>query len=163
MKRILMLLCALVPLAVVPAADVDRITPKEADRLVKSGRAVLVDVREPKEWAATGVAAPAELLPKSDFDGAQKQWKDFLAHVGGKKIILYCHSGFRAGLVAAALADQGFSVLNAGPCAKCSPPDGAAPIPLRLSPAVGAGRAGRRVLPSVGAGDSGSRGFPWKA
>jgi len=96
------------------AADVETISPKEADRLVKAGQAVLVDVREPGEWKATGVAEPAELLPKSDFDGAQKKWNDFLAHVGGKKIILYCHSGNRAGLVGAALADQGFKVANAG-------------------------------------------------
>lgn len=96
------------------AAEVAAITAPEAARLVADGKAVLVDVREPAEWAETGVAAPAVLLPKSDFDGAQKQWKAFLAQVGEKQIILYCRSGRRSGVVGQALAAQGCAVANAG-------------------------------------------------
>jgi rhodanese-related sulfurtransferase len=74
-----------------------------------------VDVREPTEWAETGVAAPAVLLPKSEFDaGLIGAWKDFLAKTGHKQIILYCRSGKRAGVVAEALAQQGHPVANAG-------------------------------------------------
>ncbi len=83
-------------------------------KLVADGKAVLVDVREPAEWAATGVAAPAVLLAKSDFDGAQKEWKPFLEKNAGKEIILYCRSGHRAGVIGAALADKGVKVANAG-------------------------------------------------
>ena len=114
MKTLAALLCCLASFAAAHAADVSRITPPEAARLVQAGTAVLVDVREPSEWAETGVAAPAVLLPKSDFDGAQKQWNEFLASVGQKQVILYCRSGHRAGIVGAALADQGFKVANAG-------------------------------------------------
>lgn len=96
------------------AAEVATITAPEAARLVAAGKAILVDVREPAEWAETGVAAPAVLLPKSDFDGAQKQWKGFLAKVGEKQIILYCRSGRRSGVVGQALAGQGRAVANAG-------------------------------------------------
>jgi rhodanese-related sulfurtransferase len=96
------------------AADVPAVTPVDAARLVAAGQAVLIDVREPAEWAATGVAAGAVLLPKSDFDGAQKLWADFLAKNRGQELILYCHSGRRAGIVGAALAAQGFKVANAG-------------------------------------------------
>lgn len=96
------------------AADVPPLTPAEAAKLVAAGSAVLVDVREPAEWAETGVAAPAVLLPKSDFDGPQQQWKEFLAKTGDKQIILYCRSGNRSGKVAAALAAQGRNVANAG-------------------------------------------------
>ena len=96
------------------AAEVKKIAPAEAAKRVAAGTAVLVDVREPKEWAETGVAAPAQLLPKSDFDGPQKQWKDFLAHVGAKEVILYCRTGHRAGIIAAKLAEQGMKVANAG-------------------------------------------------
>ena len=96
------------------AADVPKISPAEAAKLVAAGRAVLVDVREPNEWAETGVAAPAALLAKSDFDGAQQDWKPFLEKNAGKEIILYCRSGRRAGLIGAALADQGVQVANAG-------------------------------------------------
>jgi rhodanese-related sulfurtransferase len=96
------------------AAEVATITAPEAARLVAAGKAILVDVREPAEWAETGVAAPAVLLPKSDFDGAQKQWKGFLAKIGEKQIILYCRSGRRSGVVAEALAEKGMHVANAG-------------------------------------------------
>ena len=68
----------------------------------------------PGEWQATGVAAPAVLLPKSDFDGPQKLWAGFLAENRDKEVILYCHSGKRAGAVAAALAAKGLKVANAG-------------------------------------------------
>lgn len=95
-------------------AEVAKIAPADAARLVAAGQAVLVDVREPAEWAETGVAAPAVLLAKSDFDGEQKQWKDFLAKIGDKQVILYCRSGGRAGVVAAALAEKGVRVANAG-------------------------------------------------
>lgn len=95
-------------------ADVARITPEVAAQKVAEGKAVLVDVREPAEWKATGVAAPAVLLPKSDFDGPQKLWAEFLEQNRGKEIILYCHSGRRAAAVAAKLAVQGVNVANAG-------------------------------------------------
>ena len=54
------------------------------------------------------------LLAKSDFDGAQKDWKPFLEKNAGKEIILYCRSGNRAGIVGSALAEKGFKVANAG-------------------------------------------------
>jgi rhodanese-related sulfurtransferase len=97
------------------AAEVATISPAEAAKLVAEGKAVLVDVREPSEWAETGVAAPALLLPKSEFDAGQiGEWKDFLAKVGDKQIITYCRAGRRAGVVAAALAEKGHKVANAG-------------------------------------------------
>ena len=96
------------------AAEVAKISPPDAAALVAAGKAVLVDVREPAEWAESGVAANAVLLPKSDFDGPQKLWKEFLARTGDKQIILYCRSGKRAGVIGAALAEQGRPVANAG-------------------------------------------------
>ena len=99
----------------VRAAEVARIAPADAAALLAENKAVLVDVREPAEWAETGVAAPAVLLAKSEFDAGQiGEWKHFLATVGDKQVILYCRSGNRSGKVAAALAEQGFKVANAG-------------------------------------------------
>ena len=96
-------------------ADVEKISPAEAARLVTAGKAVLIDVRESSEWAETGVAAPAMLLAKSDFDAGQVgKWKDFLAQAGDTEIILYCRSGHRAGIVGAALEKSGHKVANAG-------------------------------------------------
>jgi len=95
-------------------AEVAKISPADAAHLVAAGSAVLIDIREPVEWAETGVVTGAVLLPKSDFDGAQKQWKEFLAQTGDKQLILYCRSGHRAGVVGAVLAGQGRKVANAG-------------------------------------------------
>ena len=96
------------------AAEVPRVTPEEAARRVAAGEAVLIDVREPGEWTESGVAAPAELLPMSDFNGEQKLWKPFLAKNAGKQLLLYCRSGNRSGRVAQKLAEQNVPVANAG-------------------------------------------------
>jgi len=95
-------------------AEVPKITPADAAALVAAHQAVLVDIREPAEWAETGVVTGAVLLPKSDFDGPQKEWKEFLAQTGDKQIILYCRSGKRAGVLGAALMEKGRKVANAG-------------------------------------------------
>ena len=93
---------------------VRRVTPAEAAQLVADGKAVLVDVREPAEWAETGVAAPAVLLPLSDLTGDRRQWKEFLEKNRDKELILYCRSGNRSGRAAAILGIEGFKTANAG-------------------------------------------------
>ncbi len=112
--KLLGILASLAALATLVAAEVTTLAPKEAAKLVAQNKAVLVDVREPDEWAATGVAAPAVLLPKSDFDGEQKQWKEFLARNGDKQVLVYCRSGRRSGVVAEALQKQGVNAANVG-------------------------------------------------
>ncbi len=96
------------------AADAPKIPATDAAKLVAEGKAVLVDCREPAEWKDSGVAAPAVLLPKSDFDAEQKQWKAFLEQNKGKQILVYCRSGGRAGAVAKALNEQGVKAANVG-------------------------------------------------
>ncbi len=96
------------------AAEISKIEPNAAAALIAEGKAVRVDVREPTEWAETGVVAVATLLAKSDFDGAQTNWKPFLEKNQDQQIILYCRSGNRSGIVAKALAEKGFKVANAG-------------------------------------------------
>jgi len=90
------------------------IAPADAAKLVAEGKAVLVDVREPSEWAELGVAAPATLLPTSDFKHDRKQWAPFLKGVGDKTIITYCAVGIRAGRIADVLAAEGFKTAVAG-------------------------------------------------
>jgi len=97
------------------SAEVASISPTDAAKLVQDGQAVLIDVRESAEWKETGVAQPAVLLEKSDFDGAKTAWTPFLEKTGkDKTLVVYCRSGKRAGAVAEALAAQGYKVLNAG-------------------------------------------------
>ena len=84
-----------------------------AQAAVKSGSAMLVDVREPAEWKQ-GVARQAALLPLSDLQGARTQWRDFLEKHPGKKLLLYCQSGARSGMAAAQLRGEGLDAVNAG-------------------------------------------------
>jgi rhodanese-related sulfurtransferase len=113
MRFALLAALLLAPVALA-AADVPAIAPAAAARLVAENKAVLVDVREPEEWRESGVAQPAVLLAKSDFDGEQKAWKPFLAQLGDRQLILYCRTGRRSGAVAAQLAAKGIPVANAG-------------------------------------------------
>ena len=114
MKLPLLLSILLASIMTLSAAEVPKITPAEAAQRVKDGKAVLVDVREPSEWAETGVAAPAVLLPMSDLQGERKLWQPFLDQNAGKEILLYCRSGNRSGQVAAKLAQEGQTVATVG-------------------------------------------------
>lgn len=91
------------------------LTPAEAAARVQSGQAILVDVREPAEWA-DGVASPALLLPLSDLRDQRQQWTPVLAaaKAEGKQVLLYCRSGNRSGQAAALLAKEGFVTANVG-------------------------------------------------
>lgn len=114
MKALPALLFSLATMTSLHAAEAPKIAPTEAAKLVAEGKAVLVDCREPSEWQETGVAAPATLLPKSDFDGDRKQWNEFLAKNAGKQILVYCRSGRRSGAVASALVEKGVKTANVG-------------------------------------------------
>lgn len=87
--------------------------PAEAARAVAAGTAVVVDVREPDEWAA-GVAEPARLLPLSDLQGARREWGPFLAEQRERRLLLYCAAGGRSGLAASILRREGFAAENLG-------------------------------------------------
>ena len=90
-----------------------RVNPEEAAARLKAGKAVLVDVRDPGEWA-NGVAQPAVLLSLGDLRGERKKWKPFLEKNRGKELILYCASGMRSGMAASLLKKEGFEVSNLG-------------------------------------------------
>jgi rhodanese-related sulfurtransferase len=90
-----------------------RVTPVEAARLVAAGQALLIDVREPEEWAE-GYAAPAHLLALSDLSGPRRTWAEFLACHRDTELILYCRAGGRAEGAAGVLSAEGFRVANLG-------------------------------------------------
>lgn len=95
-------------------ANVATMNSTEAAERLKTGNAVLIDVREAREWADTGVAEPAVLLALSDLRGARAQWKPFLEKNRDKTLLLYCRSGNRSGRAAALLAKEGLKVANVG-------------------------------------------------
>jgi rhodanese-related sulfurtransferase len=114
MKLLTLLAFLTAGIAAADTTKISHVTSAEAAKRVADGTAVLIDVREPAEWTETGVAAPAALLPMSDFLGDQKLWKPFLEKNAGKELLLYCRSGNRSGKVAEKLAAQGRTVANAG-------------------------------------------------
>lgn len=89
------------------------IRPQEAAELARRGEAVIIDVREPAEWAS-GVAAPAQLLPLSDLRGPRKRWDAFLRKNRNRRLVLYCHSGMRSAQAAALLRREGHAAVNLG-------------------------------------------------
>ncbi len=92
---------------------VPRVAPAEAAPRVRSGEALLIDIREPFEWKA-GVAESARLLPMSDLVGRRKHWGPFLAEAAGRELLLYCAVGGRAGAAARILRAGGQRVGNTG-------------------------------------------------
>jgi rhodanese-related sulfurtransferase len=90
-----------------------RFAPRECADRIRAGEALLVDVREPGEWAE-GVAERAVLLTFSDLTGRRQQWQPFLAEKTGRELLFYCASGGRSALAARILAAEGFRTANTG-------------------------------------------------
>jgi rhodanese-related sulfurtransferase len=90
-----------------------RFAPVECHERVRTGEAVLIDVREPSEWSE-GVAEKAVLLPLSDLTGRRAQWEKFLAESGGRELLCYCAAGGRSSIAARMLANEGFRTGNSG-------------------------------------------------
>jgi rhodanese-related sulfurtransferase len=103
------------PLKIVKAmfSPSPRSAPLDCAHRVRSGEALLVDVREPDEWKS-GVAQHAVLLPLSDLTGKRAGWNSFLAEATGREILVYCASGGRSRLAARVLAGEGFRAANTG-------------------------------------------------
>lgn len=85
-------------------------TPRETLAAIRDGSALLIDVRTPAEFAA------------GHIDGARPiPYEQIAAQIGAlapdknASIVLYCHSGRRAGIAQQALLDLGYThVVNAG-------------------------------------------------
>ncbi len=91
-----------------------QVRPEELKSALQAGTAVLVDVREPSEWLASGTAQDAARLPLSDLRGDRRQWSAFLEKHRGKRLFLYCQSGARSSMAAAQLRREGLDARNAG-------------------------------------------------
>lgn len=90
-----------------------RVSPADCAHRVRSGEALLIDVRERGEWSG-GVAHSAKLLSFSDLTGARTQWAPFLAEASGREVLLYCASGARSGFAAKILVAEGVRAANTG-------------------------------------------------
>jgi rhodanese-related sulfurtransferase len=88
------------------------LAPAEAHAAAKAGTVILVDIRRPDEWAATGVPENAHLLQMEDpmFEAKLSQL------TGGDRtrpIALFCRTANRTRTVQAALMQRGWTrVIN---------------------------------------------------
>jgi rhodanese-related sulfurtransferase len=98
--------------AVVPA-----ITPAEAAELVKTGNAVIVDIRDGTEVAATGKIKGAVTIPRGSLesraDPESGNYNPALRR--DRPVILHCAGGGRAALAGKTLLEMGYTnVRNLG-------------------------------------------------
>lgn len=80
---------------------VAEVSPREAAEWVRSGEAVLIDVREADEHARERIAGSV-LRPLSGFDGARAA-----AEAGSHRLVLHCKSGRRSAEAARLAAAAG--------------------------------------------------------
>jgi len=78
----------------------------EATQLINAGNAVLLDVREPKEYEG-GRLPKAIHIPLSQLSGRGQE----LAKLTGRPVIVYCERGNRSRMAGGQLAKQGFGDL----------------------------------------------------
>src|SRR5947209_4347668 len=71
------------------SGPIETMEPAEIARLLKSGKVLLIDVREPAEYAAERIAG-ALLYPLSTFDATA------LPGDGPRRVIFHCGSGKRS-------------------------------------------------------------------
>jgi phage shock protein E len=84
-------------------------TPEIAKQNIKAGKAVLLDVREQKEWDA-GHIEGAVLIPKSKLDDEKEAAALILKLDKAKIIYTHCKAGRRALACGEILKQQGFDV-----------------------------------------------------
>jgi rhodanese-related sulfurtransferase len=82
---------------------IKNLEPIEVSALLKEGSIVLVDVREPNEYAQTRIPG-AVLFPLSRFD------PHALPEAGGKRIVFHCGIGGRSAKAVAACQAAGVAV-----------------------------------------------------
>lgn len=110
--RIFPILCALVigVMLVVGAASAEpRRMPADAvASLAAAGEILLVDIRTPEEWRASGVAAPAHPLDMRD-PAFPAKLQALMAANPGRPVALICATGGRSGFASGKLAEYGMS------------------------------------------------------
>jgi rhodanese-related sulfurtransferase len=88
------------------AFAVEKLTPKQIAAEVKAGEAVLIDIRRPDEWQATGVAQsamPLDMTSENFLNDLQK----VISRNPNKKVALICQGGVRSARLASTLEAAG--------------------------------------------------------
>jgi rhodanese-related sulfurtransferase len=84
------------------------ITPKQAHDAAGKGEVILIDIRRPDEWAATGVPEHAHLLQMEDplFEAKLSRLTE---GDRTRPVALFCRTANRTRTVQAALMQQGYT------------------------------------------------------
>jgi rhodanese-related sulfurtransferase len=90
------------------AADGPTLGADEAYRRALAGEILLVDIRRPDEWAATGIGAGAVALDMREA-GFLDDLKSVAAQRPGVPVALICARGGRSARLAARLVAEGFA------------------------------------------------------
>jgi rhodanese-related sulfurtransferase len=96
---------------------VPRIAPAEVKAMLDRGEAVVVDVREPNEVAATGRIPGSLNIPRGliEFKADAEAATPERSLLEGKAVVLHCGGGSRAALAGKTLKDLGYEkVFNLG-------------------------------------------------
>lgn len=102
-------------LSTAQAEEVKILSPEETYAQASAGELLMIDVRRPSEWEATGVAEPAIPMSMHGPDGIEGLIEQITQFVEGDKtrrIAVICRSGTRSAKVAAALESNGFSHIH---------------------------------------------------
>ncbi|MCH8477318.1 MAG: rhodanese-like domain-containing protein [Wenzhouxiangella sp.] len=84
----------------------------DAWQAVEQGEALLVDIRQPEEWAQTGMARNAIGISMLHPEGQQGFLRDLVTATGGRldaPVVLICRTGNRPSQVRQALESMGFT------------------------------------------------------
>lgn len=91
-------------------AEARPLTPDQAHKMARDGEIVLVDIRRPDEWAATGIAEGAIALDMRQPDFVQALTA-VMAEDPARPVALICASGGRSGYVTSRLQAAGLTNL----------------------------------------------------
>ncbi|MBF0306105.1 MAG: rhodanese-like domain-containing protein [Alphaproteobacteria bacterium] len=88
-----------------------KLAAPDAHEMARRGELVIVDIRQPEEWKATGVPEGAALISMRHPGGGQGFVDDLLKAAGGRDapIGLICRTGNRTAMMTKALRDAGFT------------------------------------------------------
>lgn len=107
------LIAIVAALVIAPAAAEEGVlSAPEAHDMAASGKAVLIDIRRPDEWRATGLPAGAKRADASQKDGPAGFLLDVLEIVADRRdvtLVLICRTGNRTARARAFLLSKGFA------------------------------------------------------
>ena len=109
MRFLILAISFLFPAAFVLAQEHTKDTPEQIKKAIAEKKAVLIDVREQKEWGA-GHLKDAALLPLSKLKKGVTKEEIEKAIPKGKVAYLHCKSGGRCLIAADILKKQGYDV-----------------------------------------------------